>query len=273
MPVSLINSIKLSYQEYGTGEPVLLIAGSGAPGRTWRAHQVPALTLAGLRTITMDSRGVPPTDLCEEGFTLQDMVADTAALIEHLGIAPCRVVGFSLGALVTQELLVTHPGVARKAVLMATRGRTDALSRAASCAQLKLIDDGITLPPRYEALVNVLRGFSRRTLRDEREVQDWLDLFEMSPVSTQLSRSQVSMTIIPDRRELYRQIRADVLVIGFEDDLIAAPELGREVAESIPRAIYRQIPGCGHYGHLEDPTAVNEAILGFFRGAIDLQMR
>lgn len=41
------------------------------------------------------------------------------------------------------------------------------------------------------------------------------------------------------------------------------PRLGREVAEALPAGRYREIPDCGHYGCLERPDTVNEAIVGF----------
>ena len=263
MPIRKINGINLSFDEYGSGEPVLLIAGTGAPGRVWKTYQVPALTRAGFRAITIDNRGVPPSDVCAEGFTLDDMVDDTAGLIEHLGIGPCAVVGFSLGAMVVQELLIARPELVSRAVLIATRGRTDPLSAAASEAELALYDAGVKLPPRYEAVQSVVRGFSRRTLNDERVVRDWLDIFELSPVSLTVSRAQLALDIIPDRLRSLRQVRTECLVVGFENDLMTPPRLAREVAEHLPQSRYLEIPHCGHYGQLENPGEVNSALLEF----------
>ncbi len=47
------------------------------------------------------------------------MAADVAALIDHLALPPCRVVGFSLGASIVGELLFTRPELVDRAVLMA----------------------------------------------------------------------------------------------------------------------------------------------------------
>jgi len=83
--------INLAYDDKGTGEPVVFIAGHGGLGRTWQPHQVPAFLAAGYRCITFDNRGVGATENAE-GFTTQTMVDDTAALIESLraGAAPRR---------------------------------------------------------------------------------------------------------------------------------------------------------------------------------------
>jgi pimeloyl-ACP methyl ester carboxylesterase len=267
MPVSLVNGIRLGHDDYGTGAPVLLIPGTGAPGRVWKAHQVPALVAAGYRVITVDQRGVPPSDICEQGFTLDDMVCDVAGLIDLLGITPCRVVGFSLGAILTQELLLSRPELVAQAVLMATRGRTDVLGAAMAAGELELFDQGIKIPPLCEAYMRVIQGFSRRTLSNEELVRDWLEVFELSSSFSSLSRSQIMADITDNRLHAYRNIKTPCLVLGFEDDIIIPPYLGREVAERITGSRYAEIAGSGHFGYLEQPGAVNAAILSFFAGA------
>ncbi|HKS43663.1 MAG TPA: alpha/beta hydrolase [Amycolatopsis sp.] len=266
MPVSRINGINLGYDVYGTGPSVLLIPGTGARGAIFRAHQVPALVAAGYRVITVDNRGVPPSDRCPEGFTLDDLVRDAAALIETLDAGPCRVVGFSLGAIVTQELLLARPDLVRQAVLMATRARTDALGAAHAEAELAMFDAGVKLLPRYEAAMRVYQSFSRRTRRDDQQVRNWLDLFEMSIENSTQSRSQLELDQIPDRRAEYREIGTETLVLAFGEDVLTSPDLCREVAEAIPGAVYREIDGCGHFGLVEEPESVNRAIVEFFRG-------
>jgi pimeloyl-ACP methyl ester carboxylesterase len=264
MTVARINGITLGYDDYGSGDPILLVTGTAAPGRTWRTHQVPALRTAGFRVITMDNRGIPPSDTCPGGFTFDDMAADVAGLIEHLHLAPCRVVGYSLGALIVQELLVARPELVRQAVLMATMGRSDALTRALSAADVELAGCGGKLPARYAAAVTATQNLSPETLNDEQRLKDWLDILELSPVDLTAVRPQLGLEVIADRRPAYRSIACPCLVIGFADDLIARPHLCREVAQAIPGALYREIAGCGHFGYLEKPGDVNAAIVEFF---------
>lgn len=263
MPIAKVNGVNIHFDEYGSGPPVVLITGTGSTGRSWTPHQVPALTAAGYRAITIDNRGVPPTDVGPDGFTIDDMVADTVGLIDSLGIAPCRAVGFSLGGLILQESLLAHPEAFSQAVLMASRGRTDALRAALSRAWTEFDQSGYALP-RYEAVMNAIQYLSPRTLNDEQRVQDWLDMFEMAPSNSTIGVAQQGLDVIDNRLEDYRKINSDCLVISFEDDLIVPPFFGREMAEAIPDSRYEVISGCGHYGHLEDPDTVNSLIIDFF---------
>ncbi|MET7938113.1 alpha/beta fold hydrolase [Streptomyces sp. NPDC005322] len=265
MPFVHVNGIQLHYEDAGagTGEPVVMIQGTGGGRTVWQLHQVPALTAAGFRVITFDNRGIPPTSAWTEGFTLQDMVGDVAGLIEHLGIGPCRIVGTSLGAFIAQELALSRPELVRKAVLMATRGRTDALRAAITRAEIDLYDAGVELPVRYAAVTRALKSLSPRTLDDSEAMADWLDLFEMSPAAGPGQRAQMEVSKLDHRLAAYRGIRVPCQVIAFADDLVTPPHLAREVADAIPGAEYELIEGCGHYGYLEDPATVNKTMVGF----------
>lgn len=265
MPMIVVNGINVSYDEYGTGEPVVLVMGSGARGQMWAPYQVPALTAAGYRVITFENRGVPRTDVGPAGFTLDDMASDTAGLIAELGIDRCRIVGYSLGGMIVQELLLAYPDVVTQAVLMATRGRVDELRAAVSAGESDLIDSGVTLPPRYAAAVHAMEYLSPRTLDNDQRIRDWLDLFEMSPSNSAIGRAQRGLDVGGNRLPEFSKIRTRCLVISFQDDLICPPHLCREVADSIPGCKYEEVIGCGHYGYLEEPEAVNSLIVDFFR--------
>ena len=140
--------INLAYDDRGSGEPVVFIAGSGGPGRTWLPHQVPAFLSAGYRVITFDNRGIGATENAD-GFTTESMVADTATLIESLDAAPARIVGVSMGAFIAQELMVARPELVSAAVLMATRGRLDRARQGFHDGETQLYASNTELPPAY----------------------------------------------------------------------------------------------------------------------------
>lgn len=266
MPAVEIGDVTVHYAQAGRGEPVLLIPGTGARGRTWSLHQVPALVEAGYRVLTLDNRGVGQSGPAKPGLTIDDMVADAAAVIETVIGRRCRLVGSSMGAYIVQELLVTRPDLCRQAVLMASRARPDAFSLAFAAAERNLFDSAAPVPADYDAVTRAMQNLSPRTLHDDLAVQDWLDVFELSPVdrTDPGQRAQLDVALDTDRRPAYRSIRVPTLVISFADDLVAPASRGRELAETIPSARYVEIPDAGHYGYLEQPEAVSAAMLSFF---------
>ncbi|MCM6772925.1 alpha/beta hydrolase [Nocardia sp. CDC159] len=277
MPLATVNGIALNYQvkgdkakgtdTKGAAPLVVLIMGTGSPGRVWDLHQVPALLAAGYRVCTFDNRGIAPSYEAATGIHIEDMVRDTAALIEFLDEGPALVAGTSMGARVAQELALARPDLVRKAVFMAGHGRLDLFQKTLSQGEHELDASGLKLPPKYEAAINAVLNLSPATLADPHAARDWLDLFEFTggPVTPGI-RAQRRMDHDFDRLQAYRGIKVPCLAIGFADDRMIPPYLAREVAEAIPDARYQEIPDAGHYGYLERPEAVNKILLDFFAG-------
>ncbi len=268
MSLAKINGIELSYEVKGSGPLVVMVMGTGSQGRVWQAHQVPALVKAGFQVVTFDNRGIAPSSECGEGMTLDDLVADTAGLIEHLGGMRARVVGTSMGSRVTQELALARPDLVSHAVMMATYGRSSTMQKAWSKAERDLYDAGITLPASYRAAMTAMNNFSPATLRDEQAIGDWLAVLEFSGgQSTAGRRAQVGleMSAGSERLTAYRKITAKSMVIGFADDRLIPVHLSREVAQSIPGARYEQVADTGHFGYLERPEVVNKLLVEFLR--------
>ncbi|MFI5910637.1 alpha/beta fold hydrolase [Dactylosporangium sp. NPDC051541] len=250
MPLIDVNGVRLNVQVTGAGPAVLMLAGTGARGRTWHLYQVPALVKAGYRVITYDTRGLPPSS-APELVTLADLVADATALAERYG--PVTLIGSSMGARVAAEVCLRRPGLVDRAVLMATFGRPGAFLTALTAAGPAVS---------RHAVVRAACNLSPRTLADDRLAQDWLDVFSVPPAGADdESRTEPASDV--DRLDAYGAITVPCLVIGFADDLIAPARGNREVAKAIPGARYAEIADAGHYGYLEQPEPLNAELLQF----------
>ncbi len=258
-----LNGIELNVQTEGSGDLVVLVMGTGSPGRVWRTYQVPALVKAGYRVAYFDNRGIKPSSECASGFTIDDMAADTAALIEHLG-GPAHVIGTSLGARVTQELALARPDLVTSAVMMATTGRPDPVQQAWSHGLGEIHDKGVELPVQFFAAASAIRNLSPATLADPDAARDWLQMYEFAGSSLGPGeRAQLRLGDFTPRVEAYRRIAVRSLVVGFADDLVLPARLSREVAAAIPGARYVEVADCGHIGYLERPDEINRLLLEF----------
>ncbi|WP_235193119.1 alpha/beta fold hydrolase [Streptomyces viridochromogenes] len=262
LPYVQSNGIQLSYEVSGSGANVLLIMGSGASARVWEMYQTPALNAAGYRTCAFDNRGIAPSEIPPGKYSLDDMVADTAGLIQALDLAPCHVVGVSLGALIAQELAVYQPQLVRSAVLAATKARSDRARRAQDAANRALRESGVELPRAYRAVKTAFDMLSPVTVDDDGAVAEWLDLFEYSGDGTATS-GQGWIDTGRDRRTELARVTVPCRVITFTDDRISPPHLGAEVAEAIPDCDLVELGDCGHLGYLERPEPFNQAVIEF----------
>lgn len=268
MITALINGIRIAYEDTGgSGHTVLLVMGTGSPARVWQVHQTPALMAAGFRVVSMNNRGIPPTDECPGGFTMTDMVQDVVGLIEHLGCAGVSLIGTSLGARIVVETALARPDLLSSVIALAAHARLDPVQQAMTRGEIALAESGLPPPADYRAAVMALQYLSPATLRDEGRARDWLDMFAFDDGRiTAGHRAQLQLSqFLDDRRPDYRTISVPMLVVGFADDAAIPPRLSREVADVVPGAEYVEIADAGHFGYLERPEETNRLIIDYLR--------
>jgi pimeloyl-ACP methyl ester carboxylesterase len=265
----VVNGVRLVYDLHGAGSETVVLAGPlGAPGRAWVPYQVPVLVDAGYRVVTFSPRGVPPSEVPTPPYSVADMVSDVAGLIEELADGSVAMVGYSMGALVTQELALARPDLLRGAVLLGTLGRKDCMRRALFDASLDALESGQWRPPKLEAVTRALELFAPSRLDDDGWAQAYLGTANVGvegdrDTMTGLLGQQEATTAYDDRLDALEAISVPVLVMGFELDLLVSAKLTREVAHAIPTARYVEIPGCGHGGPWERPERINPLVLEF----------
>ena len=88
--------VKLHYQDFGEGPPVVLIHGWPLSGRTWEP-QVADLVDAGFRVITYDRRGFGASSQPWSGYDYDSLARDLNELITELELQGVSLVGFSMG--------------------------------------------------------------------------------------------------------------------------------------------------------------------------------
>ena len=98
IPVGKENSgnIDLSYEDHGSGKPVVLIHGYPLSGASWE-RQVPVLLDAGHRVITYDRRGFGKSSQPTTGYNYETFAEDLHKLVTQLELRDFALVGFSMG--------------------------------------------------------------------------------------------------------------------------------------------------------------------------------
>lgn len=110
---------QMAYEISGSGTPLILVAGTGYPGATWRPDLVAALAKRH-RVLTFDHRGTGGTAAGDERFSTRLFAADALGLMDALGLEAAHVVGHSMGGRVAQWMALDRPERLRSLVLAAT---------------------------------------------------------------------------------------------------------------------------------------------------------
>jgi non-heme chloroperoxidase len=88
--------LELYYEDWGKGEPVVLIHGWPLSHEMWE-YQVNDLVNAGFRVIAYDRRGFGKSSKPFDGYDYNTLASDLRALLEELDLHNATLVGFSMG--------------------------------------------------------------------------------------------------------------------------------------------------------------------------------
>lgn len=89
------NGVELAYERYGKGTPLVLLHGHPLDHTIW--EPVLPLLKDDFDLIVPDLRGFGRSETIQIGYSLEDMAADIASLLDHLEIKQATVVGHSMG--------------------------------------------------------------------------------------------------------------------------------------------------------------------------------
>ena len=113
------DGLKLRYEIRGHGEPVALIMGFSGSGRGW-GEAFLKLMEARFTIFVIDNRGTGESDKPDAEFTLSDMAADVATVLDHAKTPRVHIFGISMGGMIAQEFALAYPERTRGLVLGCT---------------------------------------------------------------------------------------------------------------------------------------------------------
>jgi pimeloyl-ACP methyl ester carboxylesterase len=261
MPKVRVNGIEMFYVEAGQGDPVVLVMGFGGDHLAW-GFQFQALA-AKYRVVAFDNRGAGQSDAPDLPYSMAMMAADTAGLMDALGIERAHVVGVSMGGMIAQQLALDHPARVRSLHLGCTMARPDAYMRA-------LLESWREMRRSLEREA-MLRAvglwlFSPSTYRQR---PDFVELIYQNALANPFPQTltgfirQGDAIATHDTTARLGALACPTLVTVAEDDILVPPRFSRELAGLIPGATLRVLPGAGHAYFWEEPEHFNGLCLEF----------
>jgi pimeloyl-ACP methyl ester carboxylesterase len=254
--------VEMHVVQRGEGPDVLLVAGLTDPAESWEFQ------LQGLsdryRLTAYDNRGTGRTPLPDEPLSVEMMADDAAAILRALEIPNAHVLGFSGGAMISQELALRHPELIRSLVLMSTWSRLDAYGRAMTGFWHWLAE---AAPSEREMLEAFFLWIYTPRAHENGMVEQIIDealAFE-HPQSTEAFQAQLAPFRTHATHDRLPQISAPTLVLAGGIDISAPPRHGREVAERIPGARFEVMEGEAHQPFQEVPDEFNARVDAFWR--------
>ena len=136
------NGVRIRYVDQGSGPPVVLIHGfSGSLDTGWVETGVLPKLATDYRVIALDYRGHGKSDKPHDPKSYgPQMGQDVVRLLDHLNITRAHIVGHSLGAGITAQLLTTNPDRFLTATLSGAAGRQDWTPEDAAAAEAEAVE-------------------------------------------------------------------------------------------------------------------------------------
>jgi len=266
------NGIELEYDETGpaSGIPFLMINGFGSQMTSWSDEFRQSLSGAGLRFIRFDNRdvglsqkwhGIVPDmravlQAVREGrkpdipYTLNDMAADAAGLLDALNIESAHIAGASMGGMIAQLVALDHPAKTRSLISIFSTTSDPSLPPSSPEALAALT----TPPPAQDRASVIAHGVKgRRTYAttrfpfDEQRAAALAGAaYDRSYYPEGTSRQYAAILAGPPRTERLKSLKVPALVLHGSADTLLRPECGRHTAQCISGAEYHEIEGWGH---------------------------
>lgn len=226
----LINGAKIYYEEYGKGEPLLLIHGCGGDIKSM-GNQINYFK-SKFRVIVADSRGQGKSELKTDSLTYTQITKDWEGLVNYLKLDSINILGWSDGGIVGLKMGISKKTKIKKIVAMGANLRPD------STAVKSWAPEEVR---KYQSITKEMIAKGDTT-------QDWnlaIQLYGLLLNQPNISHSEL------------KTIKASVLIMVGDRDIIKN-EHAVEIFNNLPKGQLCILPGIDHSAPQNNPLIFNE---------------
>jgi pimeloyl-ACP methyl ester carboxylesterase len=228
-----IRGIKMYYEVYGNGEPLLIIHGNGGSINNF-VLQIPYF-LKDYKVIIADSRAQGKTTDKADSLSYEMMADDYAALLDQLKIDSANVIGWSDGGINGLLLAMRHPKKVKKLAITGANLWPDSTAVDAFAFNwARGMNKQIAAAPQND------------TVKAQRKL---LRLLSFEP--------HISLADL-------KKVNCPTLVIGGDADVIL-PRHTMLIAENIKKSYLWIVPNSGHSVPIRFADEFNKTVDGFFK--------
>jgi pimeloyl-ACP methyl ester carboxylesterase len=261
-----VGDIDVAYRMFGSGDPILLISGSGNVMDVWPSYLLQELA-KNHQVIIFDNRGVGNTSAGNKPFSIGQFANDTAGLMDALDIQKADVLGFSMASFIAQQLTLFHPEKVNRLILYgASCGGQEGVPQNPKVAKelLDFVNNSTVDANSFLAVT-----FPSEWIRDNPNFLESIPRTSEIVVSDTLKKQfEINENWLSKHwrgvcNDLTNVTQPTLIITGTEDVAIPAAN-SLILADKIPGAWLVQIKGAGHglmYQFPEKFTTIIETFL------------
>ena len=263
------SKITLNYEDYGSGQPIVLIHGWPLHHASWEAHYA-ALVEAGYRVIAYDRRGFGNSDKPWDGYDYDTLATDLKGLIDTLDLTNVVIAGFSMGGgevaryigkFGTEKLAGAMLISAVTPFMLKTDDNPDGLEKDVFTE----MQNGVT-KDRFAFFTDFQKNFVNYEDNKETVSQEMLDfLWLMTTFATPKAMLDcITAFGTTDFRDDLKGFNIPTLIVHGADDQICPIDVcGKKAAELLPDARFEIIDGAPHGLNITHKQKLNDIMTNF----------
>jgi pimeloyl-ACP methyl ester carboxylesterase len=266
MAVVHVNDVDLYYEIHGEGFPLVLAHGYCTSINLWK-HQLPLLAER-YQVIAYDARGhgMSSAPAGKANYTLNHLVRDMHALLQHLGIEQAYIAGHSMGGATTAGFASKHPEMTKAALICNIDGGQQPsdpeVDQAAAETRQKAMawvrERGLADYARQQIADKLAPRF---ILESEEEQQIFVTRYAHQPLHGYLAVGEALPWRDAWLTEAARQLTVPVAIImGTEDVMHRGAEI---LHQHLPQSHFVSIENAPHDSMNARPEAFNQGFIEY----------
>lgn len=229
-----VRGVKLYYETYGAGAPLLLLHGNGGSSKDFQ-KTIPYFAKR-YRVLALDSRAHGKSVDLADSLSFEMLADDCAALLTQLRLDSAYVLGWSDGGITALVLAQRHP---------------EKVKRLAATGANLWPDSTALMPALWQQMQRGYRENKSQIFADAGRKNDW-KVFLLDVFQPHISLASLS------------KVKAPAFIIAGDRDVIRA-EHTVAIYQSLPHAWLWIVPNSGHATLQEHADEFNRKVDEFFR--------
>lgn len=264
MATITVNGASLAYEEQGSGpDPVLM-----AHGFLFDHHAFDGL-VADLegdhRCVAFDWRGQGASEVTSDGYSVDGLTGDAAALIEQRGLAPCHYIGTSMGGWVGLRLALRRPELLRSLILLNSYSAGEGWGKVPGYLIMGAVARFRGMAPLADTAMKAVFAEEFMSGQEHKvERARWREHIRGIDRTGALRTLRGVVLRAGSVTDRLADIRLPVLAIAGIEDKSFSPDQVQSMALRIPDAAYAEIAAAGHAVAIEQPEETARFVRAFF---------
>ena len=259
------HGLDLHYLDWGneSAPPLLLLHGLQDSAALWATFA--EAMRDDFHVVALDHRGHGDSPRAET-YALADYVEETREVVVRLGLDGVTLIGHSAGSKNAWMCIAEHPGIASRLVI--TDMDPDSYNPGSVAMISRYKGEGDEYDS-MEAVVERLRSRQPNASDDELQRDAEALAFRMDDgrYTWKRSRDVVTKYDRPDVWDRLPEVRVPTLIVRGAESTLLRHDVAERMQAAIPDCRLVEIPGGGHWVHLEQPDAYASTVRGFLLGS------